>query len=99
MSAPRLFSVRFPLPDADLAVALVDFDSQALDLRGNTAQGFVEPLADVCGHQFGRCIGDWQQPAVAARKNPATILKSGRHLAAVILDADLRMLRGEQHVV
>ena len=86
-------------PDGDLAVALVDFDPQACRVCRRCAQRRQQLPADVGRQQLGRRVGDRQQPAVAAGKHPAAVGERGRHFAAVVLDANLRMLGRQQHVV
>ncbi len=94
-----LVRLAFPSPHADLAVALINRDAEAFYFGSGAAEGLEKLVADVGGEKFGRRIRDWEDAAVARGKDPAAFFECDRYFAAVVGDTNLRMLRGEQHVV
>src|SRR5262245_49161630 len=80
------------LPNGNLAIALVDLDSQTFNSVGLRPQRRLQLTADVSRQHLSRRIGYREQPAVAAGKDPAQFAKRGVHGVAVILDAQPRVL-------
>ncbi len=87
------------LPDGDLAVAFVEFESQMFGSDACLGKQCGQPLADVGGEELGRGIGNGEQAAIAGRECPVTVAERGGDVSVFFKHLQLGMFGRQEHVV